>query len=115
MSLTDDITVVEGLIATIMCDVTNDHDAVGTQNVTILWFGDDGSRVNEDDHIAITDSSRNNFEESYISTLTINPVLCDDKGQYTCLAFNHVVLKDSKNTNLIVECELSYQQYKYTV
>ena len=47
ISLPRDVTVVEGSTATIVCDVTNDRDAVGTQNVTILWFGNDGSRVNE--------------------------------------------------------------------
>ena len=106
VSLTEDVTIVEGSIAVIVCDVTNDRDAVGTQNVTIIWFGNDGSRVNEDDRISITSSSRNDFEELYISTLTINPVLCDDKGQYTCLPLNNVVLGDSGNTSLIVECEL---------
>ena len=47
MPLPHDISIIEGSIATIVCDVTNDRDAVGTQNVTILWFGNDGSRVNE--------------------------------------------------------------------
>ena len=105
MSLPHNVTVVEGSSVDIVCDVTNDHDAVGTQNVTILWFGNDGSRVYEDDRITITNSSNDNYQLSYISTLTINPVFRQDDGQYTCQALNHIVLRDSQNINLIVECE----------
>ena len=106
MSLTDDITVIEGSIATIVCDVTNDHDAVGTQNVTILWFGYNGSRVNENDRISITNSSNDGYAMSFISTLSFNPVLHQDTGQYTCQAINHLVLSDNQTSDLVVESEL---------
>ena len=106
-----DVTVVEGSIATIVCDVTNDRDAVGTQNVSILWFGDDGSRVDENDRISISNSSNDNYGLSFISTLTLDPVLHQDAGQYTCQAKNHVELRDSEVTELIVECELIYLVY----
>ena len=106
VSLPDNVTVVEGSSVDIVCDVTNDRDAVGTQNVTILWFGNDGGRVYEDDRITITNSSNDGYQLSYISTLTINPVFRQDAGQYRCQAFNHIALRDSQNINLIVECEL---------
>jgi len=102
VSLTGYVTVVEGSSVSLVCNVTNDRDAVGTQNVTVLWH----NIIYEDDRITITNSSRDDFKESYISTLTINPVLRDDKGQYTCQALNHIELRDSESTNLIVECEL---------
>jgi len=106
VSLTSNVTVVEGFSVSLLCNVTNHHDAVGTQNVSILWFHNNGVRVYEGDRITITNSSMDDFKKSYINILTITPVLRDDKGQYTCQALNHVELRDNESTNLIVECEL---------
>ena len=106
VSLPDNVTVVEGSSVDIACDVTNDRDAVGTQNVTILWFGNDGGRIYENDSISITNSSNDSYQLSYISTLTIDPVLREHVGWYRCQALNHAELRDSQSVNLIVECEL---------
>ena len=108
VSLTDDVTVVEGSSVDIVCDVTNDRDAVGTQNVTILWFSSKGGRISDDGRFTIANSSTDSYQLSFISTLTINPVLREDTGQYTCQALNHVYLRDNEITNLTVECELVY-------
>ena len=43
---------------------------------------------------------------SFISTLSFNPVLHQDTGQYTCQAINHLVLSDNQTSDLVVESEL---------
>ena len=105
VSLTDDVTAAEGSSVNFTCDVTNDPEAVGTQNVTILWFGVDNGRITNGGRYNINSSSRDDFMESFISTLTIDPVLRQDHGTYRCQAFNDIVLRVSEDTDLTVECE----------
>ena len=105
MLLTDDVTAAEGSSIIFTCDVTNNPEAVGTQNVTILWFGVDNGRINNGGRYSIESSSRDDYMESFISTLTIDPVLHPDHGIYRCQAFNIIDLIVSKDTDLTVECE----------
>ena len=105
VSLTDDVTAAEGSSVNFTCDITNDPEAVGTQNVTILWFGVDGIRITNGGRYNIESSSRDNYMESFISTLTIDSVLRPDHGTYRCQAFNIIYLRDSEDTDLTVECE----------
>ena len=107
VSLTDDVTVAEESSVNFTCDVNNDPEAVGTQNVTILWFGVDNSRINNGGRYSIENSSRDDYMKSFISTLTINPVLRPDHGTYRCDALNHFELKDTDDTSLTVECKLT--------
>jgi len=105
VSLTDDVTVAEGSSVNFTCNVTNDPEAVGIQNGTILWFGVDNSRINNGGRYSIESSSRDDYMESFISTLTIDPVLRPDHGTYRCQAFNNIDLRVSEDTDLTVECE----------
>jgi len=105
VSLTDDVTTAEGSSVNFTCDVTDDPEAVDSQNVIILWFGVDGIRINDGSRYNIENSSRDNYMESFISTLTINPVLRQDHGTYRCQAFNNIVLRVSEDTDLTIECE----------
>ena len=107
VSLTDDVTVADGSSVNFTCDVTNDPDAVGTQNVTILWFGVDGIRIHDGGRYNIESSSRDNYMESFISTLTIDRVLRQDHGTYRCQAFNNIDLRVNEDTDLTVECKLT--------
>jgi len=102
VSLSNNLTSVEGSIASIVCNVSNDKGAVGIQDVTILWFYGNGSRVNPDSSTVITNSTVGDYD---ISTLTFNPVTHTHSGQYTCQSTNHDTLKDTESTNVIVECE----------
>ena len=113
MSLTGDVTAAEGSSVNFVCDVTNDPEAVGTHNVTILWFGVDYSRINNGDRYSTESSSRDDYMESFISTLTIDPVLRPDLGTYKCQAFNNIKLTDNENIDLTVECELTLVIFIY--
>jgi len=64
VSLTNNFTTVEGSNATIVCNVSNDQDAVGTGNVTVLWFDENGSREHEDSFATITKSSKDGYDMS---------------------------------------------------
>ena len=107
VSLSDSATVVEGESVSFVCEAYNDLNA--TINVTIRWFGNNGCRIRngDDDHITISTTMETGPNRTVMSTLTIDPVIHHDAGQYTCEALNYHGLTDSSITMLIVECKLT--------
>ena len=111
--LTDDATVVEGESVSFVWEVTNDPDAI--ENVTIRWF-DNSDHIlrDQDDRITISNSMETHPNRTVMSTLTIDPVIHQDAGQYRCVALNHPELMVSDITQLTVECKLtSFTQCTY--
>ena len=105
VSLSDNVTVVEGESVSIVCEVTNDPDAI--ENVTIRWFADNNHRITDhDNRITISNTMETHPSRTVMSTLTIDPVIHQDTGQYRCVALNHPELMVSDTTRLTVQCKL---------
>ena len=106
LSLSDNAIVVEGGNINFVCKVTNDPDAI--EDVTIRWFSDiDHRLMNNDDRITINNTMETHPSRTVMSTLTIDPVIHQDAGQYRCVALNHPELMVSDTTQLTVECKLT--------
>ena len=104
VSLSDNATVVEGESVSIVCEVINDPDAI--ENVTIRWFNDSSHRIrDQDDRITIRNTTETHPNRTVMSTLTIDPVIHQDAGQYRCVALNHPELMVSDTTQLTVKCK----------
>ena len=102
VSLSDNATVVEGENISFVCEVTNDPDAI--EDVTIRWFGTNDHRLS--DRITINNTMETHPNRTVMSTLTIDPVLREDTGEYRCVALNHPELMVSDTTHLTVQCKL---------
>ena len=103
--LSNDTTVVEGESVSFVCEANNDPDA--KINVTIRWFDDNGHGLINNNSVIITDTMETGPSRTVLSTLTIDPVIRQDDGQYRCEALNHPDLTVSQTTQLTVECKLT--------
>ena len=88
-----------------MCEVTNDPDA-------IEMLQSDGLIIchrlsDQDDRITISNATETHPSRTVMGTLTIDPVIHQDTGQYRCVALNHPELMVSDTTQLTVECKLT--------
>ena len=101
------MTVVEGDSVTFVCEATNNLNAI--IDVTIIWFDDNDYSQNllNSDRVIITNTNETGPSRIVMSTLTIDPVIHQDAGQYRCQAFNHRVLRVSDTTQLTVQCKLT--------
>ena len=89
-----------------MCEVTNDPDAI--EDVTIRWFADSDHRLSDhDDRITISNTMETYPSRTVMSTLTIDPVIHQDTGQYRSIALSHPELMVSDTTQLTVQCKLT--------
>ena len=90
-----------------MCNATNDINA--TINITIIWFdnNDHSGNLLNNDRVTITNINETGPSRTVMSTLTIDPVIHQDTGQYRCEASNYPVLRVSETTQLIVQCKLT--------
>ena len=106
--MSDHAIVVEGESVSFVCEADNDPDAI--ENITIRWFGnDDSDRTSS--HFTISTTMETGPSRTVTSTLTIDPVIHQDDGQYRCEAFNHPVLTDDSTTQLTVQCKLTSSVY----
>ena len=101
--MSDSVTVVEGENITFVCEATNDLNA--TIDVIIRWFNQ--SRLMNNDRVTIINTNETGPSRTVMSTLTINPVIHQDAGQYRCVAANHDFLTVSDTTQLTVQCKLT--------
>lgn len=105
--MSNSITLVEGDGVSFVCEVTNDLNAI--IDITIIWFDDrdhNGNLLNND-RVTITNTNETGPSRTVMSTLTIDPVIQQDAGQYRCQASNHPVLRVSETTQLTVQCKLT--------
>ena len=105
--MSDSITVVEGVSINFVCEATNDLDAI--IDVTIIWFDDNYYSQNllDSDRVTITTTTETGPNRTVMSTLTIDPVIHQDAGQYRCQVLNHVLLRVDETTQLTVQCKLT--------
>ena len=106
VSLSDSTTVVEGESVSFVCEATNDPNAI--ENVTIRWFdNNDHKLINGNYRTIISNTMETGPSRTVISTLTIDPVIHQDAGEYRCVALNHPILMVSDTTELTVRCKLT--------
>ena len=99
-------TVVEGESVSFVCEATNDPDAI--EDVTIRWFDNNDHRLtNGNDSITISNTIETGPSRTVMSTLTIDPVIHQDAGEYRCVALNHNMLSVSDAVELTVRCKLT--------
>ena len=111
--LPDNATVAEKESISFVCEVTNDPDA--KEDVTIRWYNNSGHILrNDDDRITISNTTETHPNRTVMSTLTIDPVIHQDAGQYGCVALNHPELLVSDTTQLTVECKLTSSLSEHT-
>jgi len=99
----------EGSKVSLMCNATNDGDAL--DEVKIVWLRkistlkEQEIKMNGNRLIIynITDSSTGRIH----SVLLFDQVNRTDDGEYICRAFNHPQSYSEANTSLIVECKLN--------
>ena len=101
------MTVVEGENVSFVCEATNDLDA--TIDVTIIWYdyNDHSGNLLNSDRVTITNTLETDLNRTVMSTLTIDPVIHQDAGQYRCVALNHFLLRVNDTTQLTVQCKLT--------
>ena len=110
VSLSDSATLLEGESVRFVCEANNHLNAI--IDVTIRWFDDNGGRLNDsrltnNDRITISNTMETGPSRTVMSTLTIDPVIHQDAGQYRCQAINHPILTVSDTAQLIVQCKLT--------
>ena len=109
VSLSNNITIVEGEYASFMCKVNNDPESI--ENIKITWFNNNNHMlINHIDRVSISSTMESGPSRTIISTITIDPVLHQDAGQYSCVAMNHLLLSVSNSTHLSVKC-MQVNQY----
>ena len=86
-----------------MCKANNDPDAI--ENIKIMWFDDNSHMlINHINRVSIISTMESGPARTIISTITIDPVIHQDAGQYSCVAMNHFVLSVRNSTHLLVKC-----------
>ena len=103
--MSDNVTVVEGENINFVCEANNDLNA--TIDVTIRWFDSNNDRMKNNDRVTINNTNETSPSRTVMSTLTIDPVIHQDAGQYRCVAVNHDLLTASDTTQLTVQCKLT--------
>ena len=96
------MTSVEGNIATLTCNATNDPDAVAIYQLRIEWYRSNGDKVYQGNHTAIIVDGQITGELR--SSLQFDPVDPADNGTYKCRASNHPEFYAELSTSLTVEC-----------
>ena len=102
------MTYLEGTKTRLVCNATNDADAV--KQVQITWFYKNLTLMHE----VVPDNSRvmiHNIENStdmqLHSTLSFDPINRTDEGVYICKASNHPQSNTESSTNVMIKSKLT--------
>ena len=94
----------EGDKVNLVCTVINDVHA--NHSIQVSWYKN-GKLIQPDrKSILLYNETIKDFIQ-FKSILTLDPVIPNDDGLYTCQAFNHPDLYSESETNLTVECKLA--------
>ena len=94
------ITSFEGEKANLMCNATNDIDAV--HPVQVNWYK--GSLLLRPDGRRVLAYHKLNTTKEIVSVILFDPVNHTDDGEYTCRSFNDPLAFTEVTTTLTVEC-----------
>jgi len=70
-----------------VCKASNDPSAI--EDVTFKWFDINNHNIINSNCITMSNTMETGSNRIIISTLTINPVIHQDAGDYLCVALNH--------------------------
>ena len=94
----------EGDKINLHCTVINDVHA--NYSIQVNWYKGNKLIKPEGERILLYNESTKDSMQLK-SILTLDPVIPNDDGLYTCRAFNHPDLYSESNTNLTIECKLA--------
>ena len=103
--ITDDTVVFEGNKTTLMCNATNDEDAVNV--VAIVWYNSKGERLDSTNKHILVYNTTDPVTGQVQSVLLFDPVNHTDSGEYTCHAFNDVDCYTEDKVDLTVKCKIN--------
>ena len=104
--ISPDITYLEGTKATLVCNGTNDADAVN--KVQIAWFYKNSTSLyqivsNNNNHIVHNVVTSNSSSGNFYSILLFDPVHRTDEGVYICKANNHPQSSTESSTEIKIK------------
>ena len=98
----------EGEKVIIVCNATNDKDAVDF--VQISWYNRTRLLKSDGKYVTI-DSKRSNDSDQIQSVLVLDRANSTDSGEYICRAFNNPLCYSEEKIKLTVECEFIHSIY----
>ncbi len=105
-SVSSDTTLVEGSKVSLMCNATNDVDALN--EVKIVWLRKISKDLKEEittgGNILMYNRTDSSTDKTH-SVLLFDPVNHTDDGEYICRAFNHPQSYSEGNITLKVKCK----------
>jgi len=101
--ITKETVVFEGHKVTLICNATNDVDAVAS--LRIKWYNVKGAMVKSKNKHRLVYDRTDPVTGQVQSVLLFDPVNHTDSGEYTCHAFNDYDCYTEDKTNLTVECK----------
>ena len=108
-SVSNDTTAVEGSKVSLICNATNDVDAL--DDVKIVWLQkiskDLKKIIRTSDNVLIYNKTDSSVGKVH-SVLLFDPVNHTDDGEYICRALNHHLSYTEENTCLKVKCKLMH-------
>ena len=104
--ISPDMTYPEGTKATLVCNATNDADAVN--EVQITWFYKNSTSLyqivsNSNNHIIYDVENSNSSSGNFYSILLFDPVNRTDEGVYICKANNHPLSSSESSTEVKIK------------
>ena len=103
-SVSSDITSIEGSKVSLICNATNDIDAL--DDVTIVWLRKISKDLKEE--IKLSENIHNKtdyFAGKIHSVLLFNAAAHTDDGKYICRALNHPLSYSEKTISMVIECK----------
>jgi len=95
--------VFEGNKTTLICNVTNDEDAVNP--LTIIWYNSERLKFVSDGKRILVNNTTDPVTGQVQSVLLFDPANHTDSGKYICHAFNDDDCYTEATTTLTVKCK----------
>ena len=105
-SITDNTIAFKGNKVYLICNATNDIDAINPLRVD--WYKDKGVSLEADSKHVVVRNTTDPVTGQVQSVLLFDPVNYTDGGVYTCHAFNDDDCFTEDKINLTVECEKNF-------
>ena len=102
------MTYLEGRKTILVCNATNDVDAVN--KVQITWFYKNLTSLHQvvpDNHRVIIHNVENSTTRQLHSTLFLDPINRTDEGVYVCKASNHPQSNTELSTKVMIKSKLT--------
>ena len=102
------ITTLEGNTVNLICNATNDKDAIDP--VQISWYNGTELIIPDREHITIYSNNDTVTDQAH-SVLVLDNVSITDDGEYVCRASNDPLCYTENKIKLTVECKFVHVTY----